>query len=148
MGLSIDRENVIKGLHYCTHTDGVECPNCPYWKDDDCVETLNADVLTILKEQEEEIENLKQTAQSMMEGICLLKEQNNCENCAVAIEDRQPVVKCEDCKHCYYASNRVPEEQTYVCDKIGIDVLPDWFCADGERKDGDGNELKAAKAEG
>ena len=29
----------------------------------------------LLKEQEEEIENLKQTAQSMMEGICLLKEQ-------------------------------------------------------------------------
>ena len=28
-----------------------------------------------LKEQKEEIENLKQTAQSMMEGICLLKEQ-------------------------------------------------------------------------
>lgn len=27
-----------------------------------------------LKEQKEEIENLKQTAQSMMEGICLLKE--------------------------------------------------------------------------
>ena len=28
-----------------------------------------------LKEQKEEIENLKQTAQSMMEGICLFKEQ-------------------------------------------------------------------------
>ena len=31
--------------------------------------------VNMLKEQEEEIENLKQTAQSMMEGICLLKEQ-------------------------------------------------------------------------
>ena len=30
-----------------------------------------------LKEQKEEIENLKQTAQSMMEGICLLKEQDS-----------------------------------------------------------------------
>ena len=28
-----------------------------------------------LKEQKEEIENLKQTCQSMMEGICLLKDQ-------------------------------------------------------------------------
>ena len=34
-----------------------------------------ADAIALLKEQEEEIENLKQTAQSMMEGVCLLKEQ-------------------------------------------------------------------------
>ena len=36
---------------------------------------LVRDALDLLKEQEEEIENLKQTAQSMMEGVCLLKEQ-------------------------------------------------------------------------
>ena len=48
-----DREKVIKGLNYCTHTDGAECSNCPYWKDDDCVETLNADVLALLKAQPE-----------------------------------------------------------------------------------------------
>ena len=47
-----DREKVIKGLNYCTHTDGVECPNCPYWPDDDCVETLNTDILALLKGQE------------------------------------------------------------------------------------------------
>lgn len=47
-----DREKVIKGLNYCTHTDGTECPNCPYWQDEDCVETLHADVLALLKEQE------------------------------------------------------------------------------------------------
>lgn len=33
------------------------------------------DALALLNEQREEIENLKQTAQSMMEGVCLLKEQ-------------------------------------------------------------------------
>lgn len=37
--------------------------------------------MELLKEQEEEIENLKQTAQSMMEGICLLKEQENEDEC-------------------------------------------------------------------
>ena len=71
----IDREKVIKGINYCTHTDEVECPNCPYWQDDDCVEALIADALALLKKQEEEIENLKQMAQSMMKGVCLLKEQ-------------------------------------------------------------------------
>lgn len=31
--------------------------------------------------------------------IALLKERDNCENCAIAIEDRQPVVRCKDCKY-------------------------------------------------
>lgn len=48
-----DRKKVIKGLEYCKHTDGVECPNCPYWHEDDCVEILHADTLALLKEQEE-----------------------------------------------------------------------------------------------
>lgn len=47
-----DREKVIKGIEYCIHTDGVECPNCPYWPDNDCVETLHSDTLELLKEQE------------------------------------------------------------------------------------------------
>lgn len=48
----INREKIIKGLNYCIHTDGVECPNCPYWQDDDCVESLHTDALALLKEQE------------------------------------------------------------------------------------------------
>ena len=50
-----DREKVIKGLKYCTHTDGKECMNCPYWLDADCVEALNADALALLKEQERQL---------------------------------------------------------------------------------------------
>jgi hypothetical protein len=37
----------------CTHTDGIECQNCPYWKEDDCAEILNEEVIVLLKEQEE-----------------------------------------------------------------------------------------------
>lgn len=44
------------------------------------------------------------------------------------------VTRCRDCTHCYFASNRVPNEQTYACGKHGIDVTPDWYCADGERR--------------
>lgn len=51
--------------------------------------------------------------------------------------DAVPVVRCKDCKHCEYASNRIPVEQAWVCYKLGIDVEQDWFCADGERKDND-----------
>lgn len=57
----IDREKIIKGMNYCTHTDGVECPNCPYWQDDDCVETLNADAIALIKEQTAIIEQYRRT---------------------------------------------------------------------------------------
>ena len=53
---------------------------CPYSENGfgeygQCRESLMADAYDLLKEQKEEIENLRQTAQSMMEGVCLLKEQ-------------------------------------------------------------------------
>lgn len=48
---------------------------------------------------------------------------------------KQPeIVRCKDCEHCYFASNRIPSEQNYACGKHGFDVVPDWYCADGERK--------------
>ena len=47
------------------------------------------------------------------------------------------VVRCKDCKHVYFASNRVPEEQCWVCDLIGLDVTEGWYCADGERREND-----------
>lgn len=51
-----------------------------------------------------------------------------------ALSEYQPkIARCRDCEHCYYASNRAPSERTYACDKHGIDVKPDWFCADGDR---------------
>ena len=46
------------------------------------------------------------------------------------------LVRCKNCKHCYFASNRVPNERSYACEKHGLDIVPDWFCADGERKEG------------
>ena len=41
------------------------------------------------------------------------------------------IVRCKDCKECYFASNRIQSEQTFACGKHGIDVTQDWFCADG-----------------
>lgn len=43
-------------------------------------------------------------------------------------------VHCRDCEHSYYASNRAPEEQCWACDKHGIDVTENWYCADGIRR--------------
>ena len=44
------------------------------------------------------------------------------------------LIRCGNCKYCYYASNRIPSEQTHACGKHGINVTQDWFCADGERQ--------------
>ena len=50
----VDREKVISGLHYCTHTDGVNCRDCPYdLSVSDCTAQMSMDVLELLKEQEE-----------------------------------------------------------------------------------------------
>jgi hypothetical protein len=50
------REKVIKGLESCSRVD---CTECQYGKEghghNDCVERLCADVLALVKEQEEEI---------------------------------------------------------------------------------------------
>lgn len=50
------------------------------------------------------------------------------------LKDQPEFVRCKDCKYCYYASNRIPSEQTHACEKHGTNVTQDWFCADGERK--------------
>lgn len=63
-----DREKVIKAFEICDNNeDGIVCKNCPYkedkwngaWEDETgktCFQTLHADVLALLKEQEAVIE--------------------------------------------------------------------------------------------
>lgn len=51
------------------------------------------------------------------------------------IEDNcVPVVRCKKCK-CYHA------ERGGFCDYHAASVNPDWFCWNGERKDGDDNAV-------
>lgn len=86
-----DRDNVLKGLKACA--DG-ECTNCPYDKGaalmTTCTGKLSKDALALLKAQEEQIESLKQTAQSMMEGVCLLKEQEAVGQKWISVKERYP----------------------------------------------------------
>lgn len=48
--------------------------------------------------------------------------------------EQSQIVRCKDCVECFFASNRIQSEQTFACGKHGIDVTPEWFCADGEQK--------------
>ena len=49
--------------------------------------------------------------------------------------DVVPVVRCKDCKHFYFADNRIPQEQRYVCEISGEIWKPDSFCSYGEREE-------------
>ena len=61
--------------------------------------------------------------------------------------DAVPVVRCKDCKHRPTGTNRddleFPDDKCPCkCEDYWYSWKPsdDWFCGNGERKDGDGNE--------
>ena len=97
-----------------------KCKDCPW---EQCEQfnqkkveipfTLALDVLNLLKEQEAQ--------KFFVDG-------------SGKITPLPVVVRCKDCKHWYFADNRIQSEQENVCGRNGIVVTPDWFCADGERK--------------
>ena len=45
------------------------------------------------------------------------------------------VVRCRDCEHYYFADNRIPQEQRYVCEINGEIWKPDDFCSFGKRRE-------------
>ena len=70
---------------------------------------------------------------SISDALALLKEQEAVYG--LHHVDYITIVRCKDCKHWYFADNRIPCEQENVCGRNGIVVTPDWFCADGERNE-------------
>ena len=106
-----DREKVIKEL------DKLADEVNP-WKESpplrcDISYPLLCDAIALLKEQEKQIESLKQTCQSMMEGICLLKEQEAVEPEVEVLNEIDKLYRCPKChKHFFY------EKQKY-CDQCG-----------------------------
>ena len=45
------------------------------------------------------------------------------------------IIRYRDCKHYYFADNRIPQEQRYVCDIGGEVWQHDDFCSYGERRE-------------
>jgi len=61
----MNRDDVIKGLEYCSLMNKINCDKCPYDYNgrgngkSECTAELAADVLAMLKEQEEQINRLE-----------------------------------------------------------------------------------------
>ena len=53
--------------------------------------------------------------------------------------DIPEIITCEHCKNYYFADNRVPSEQAWVCDLDGKEPPKDWYCAGAERREEDGS---------
>ena len=107
-------EKLVKVIDALDHCVRIDCNHCPYRGDDNggwnCHEMQNdaIELLKFYKEHEHEV----------------------CANCPVD-KDYEEVIRCKDCKR----------RGTYQCPVyVGGDGMcsepDDWFCADGERKEG------------
>ena len=73
----------------------------------------------------------------IMETALELLKQDGCGNSAMAVEDRQMVVRCKDCKWWkdYKCENDSVLRQIYDCGCYpDFHTDFDWFCAAGERR--------------
>ena len=55
---------------------------------------------------------------------------------AAKLPSAQPeIIRCKDCKHYYFAGNRVPEEQSWVCDVWHVNQTAHMgYCFKAERR--------------
>ena len=135
----LHRKNVIKGLEHCFH--GQECcgdTECPYFIEhlsdgcclEDCQENLKADVIALLNEQDEEIKRLKGELHGFGDLFQALSEKTES-----VIDEQQKIVLCKDCKYC---SSEIRDGIQFAKCELKHNWMPqaEWFCADGERREG------------
>ena len=67
-----------------------------------------------------------------------LKEQNNCENCAMAIEDRQLIIRCKDCKYwrqgCCDCDDMWRLLDGEITEVNNIETDSDFYCGYAEKR--------------
>ena len=78
----------------------------------------------------------KQQTYKMFEGEdTVYFDANDVGSVLVSLPSAQPdIIRCKDCKHYYYADNRIPQEQRYSCALDGDRWKPEDFCSYAERK--------------
>ena len=73
----------------------------------------------------------------IMETALELLKQDGCGNSAMAVEDRQMVVRCKDCRWWkdWKCENDFVLQQIYDCGCYpDFHTDSEWFCAEGERR--------------
>ena len=54
---------------------------------------------------------------------------------AIKALEQPEIVRCKDCKHYYFADNRIPQEHRYTCELDGDRWKPDDYCSYAERRE-------------
>lgn len=125
-----DLMKVLKGLMACGKAEFLvpaDCNKCPY-KDEPC-QNLIADAIELINQQQIEIIECQSKIEELLNEERLK---------TVPTVFGRELVLCEDCKHgelheytgYYFCKKASGEEVTHK---------PDWYCADGERRDADGH---------
>lgn len=77
----MNKEEIKKALKYCTGSEGFEgCMKCPYFSINRCSYTLSEDALTLIEEQEKEIEKLETFNNKLSQGIYYGNGEHLCNN--------------------------------------------------------------------
>ena len=129
-----DREKVIKGLNSCSGS-GTCVNSCPYYdncgNNYSCTSNLAKDALALLKEQEQDIQNLIADFDDLREEHEKLLDKK-----IPLITSGKNVIQCKDCKYGKqlfpdYISCQISDENESGCH---ASHKPEWFCADGDRR--------------
>lgn len=141
----MDREKIIKGLEFIvTQPTGCSCAGCPMREECDleaekgaekillpCEECVK-NALALLKEQETDIGNLNETVKNLLNAYTEIK--------AIYGDSVRVVgelVRCRDCKHWLSPGIGYKNADLGWCMGRGHGLQKsDFFCADGERKEG------------
>ena len=124
-----DIDKVIKGLETCKSTDKT-CSDCPY-NGEVCTTSLCDDVLSLLKEQEEQSHELQQIINDGFEAMKVATKR--IKELEALLKEQPDVVRCKDCKHWDEKKNECHNVHSYMQFRP---CFGNWFCADGERKEG------------
>lgn len=110
-----DVEKVIKAIS-CLLSN-CSCTECEYHEAGSCVDAVLSDALELLKE--------KELKDKMFHAL---------EEDWKKLKGMTQIVRCKDCT--FYENGGCGNTDSDSPCKNLLDVKPDWFCADGERKEG------------
>ena len=121
-----DIDKITKAYEACKNSFNRKCSECPYDKDcyhDGFHARFVKDAIEMLKLQQLDIQSMRDTMQSMIEGVCVFAG-----NKQIIVPS---IVRCKDCKH------RYNDDECPYCNRCGRRDFPNdyWYCADGEKRE-------------
>ena len=122
-----DREKVIHAVETAFELWIDEYTGCSWFKEDE-VRQAKEDAIAVLKEQED-------MGKELTDAMELVRKKN--ERIEKLLKEQEAVVYCKDCK---YGKIHGINVECIAHEEVGYDPEPwhplEWFCADGERKEG------------